>query len=60
MAPGRVEPLEVYKNCIIPDLEFAATYLPVSRPEEEGRALRKSAKAYLVKAYLTTKRIWLL
>lgn len=55
MAPGRVEPLEVYKNCIIPDLEFAATYLPVSRPEEEGRALRKSAKAYLVKAYLTTK-----
>ncbi len=55
MAPGRVEPLEVYKSCIIPDLEFAATYLPVSRPEEEGRALRKSAKAYLVKAYLTTK-----
>lgn len=55
MAPGRTEPLEIYKSCIIPDLEFAATYLPVSRPEEEGRALRKSAKAYLVKAYLTTK-----
>lgn len=55
MAPGRVEPLEVYKTCIIPDLEYAAQYLPVSRPGEEGRALRKSAKAYLVKAYLTTK-----
>ena len=54
-APGRTEPLEIYKNCIIPDLEFAATYLPISRPKEEGRALRKSAKAYLVKAYLTTK-----
>lgn len=56
MSPGRVEPLEVYKNCIIPDLEFAAANLPVSRPKEEGRALRKSAKAYLVKAYLTTKQ----
>lgn len=55
MAPGRAEPLDVYKTCIIPDLEFAAKYLPVSRSGEEGRALRKSAKAYLVKMYLTAK-----
>lgn len=56
MAPTRTAPLDIYNTCIIPDLKFAADNLPISRPKEEGRALRKSAKAYLVKAYLTTKQ----
>ena len=55
LSPVRTEPLEIYKTCIIPDLEFAAQWLPISRKGEEGRALRKSAMGFLAKACLQTK-----
>lgn len=56
MSATKTEPLEIYKQCILPDLEFAAKWLPVKRPGEEGRALRKSAMGLLAKAYLQTKQ----
>jgi len=55
LSPTKTEPLEIYKTTIIPDLEFAAKWLPISRPGEEGRALRKSAMGLLAKACLQTK-----
>ncbi|MEG1587399.1 MAG: RagB/SusD family nutrient uptake outer membrane protein, partial [Bacteroidales bacterium] len=55
LAPVKTAPLEIYKQCILPDLEFASQWLPVSRPGQEGRALRKSAMGLLAKAYLQTK-----
>lgn len=50
--PLRATPLEVYEQVIIPDLEFAAQWLPVTN--ELSRPSRKSAIGYLASAYLQT------
>lgn len=50
--PERTEPLEIYKQVIIPDLIFASKWLPVSN--EETRPSKKSALGYLARAYLQT------
>ena len=52
LEPARSEPLEVYKQVIIPDLEFASKWLPISN--ELSRPSRKTAMAYLSLAYLQT------
>jgi len=52
LEPVRSEPLEVYKQVIIPDLEFAAKWLPIKN--ELSRPSRKTAMAYLALAYLQT------
>ena len=50
--PERVAPLEIYKTIIIPDLEFAAQWLPV----KNGITVpsKKSAMGLLARAYLQT------
>lgn len=50
--PPRVAPLEIYKTIIIPDLEFAAQWLPVSNTVTQPS--RKSALGLLARAYLQT------
>ena len=52
----RTNPLEVYTKVIIPDLEFAAQYLPKVRAVSDyGRPVKKSALGFLAKACLQTK-----
>ncbi|MEQ2515967.1 MULTISPECIES: RagB/SusD family nutrient uptake outer membrane protein [Bacteroides] len=53
-APTRTEPLEIYKDVIIPDLEFAATWLPVGDHSTTTTPTKKSAMAFLAKACLQT------
>jgi starch-binding outer membrane protein, SusD/RagB family len=50
--PEKTEPLEIYKQEIIPDLEFAFKWLPVTN--EETRPTKKSALGFLARAYLQT------
>ena len=53
-APTRTEPLEIYKDVIIPDLEFAAKWLPVGNYATTTTPTQKSAIAFLAKACLQT------
>ncbi len=48
--PGKDAPLDIYEKCIIPDLEFAAEWLPVE--ERTTRPSKKSAMGMLAKACL--------
>lgn len=48
--PGKDTPLEIYEKCIIPDLEFAAEWLPVE--ERTTRPSKKSAMGMLARACL--------
>lgn len=50
--PEKTAPLDIYKQCIIPDLEFAAQWLPVE--ERTTRPSCKSALGFLLKAYMQT------
>ena len=50
--PERVAPLEIYKTIIIPDLEFAAKWLPVNNGITSPS--KKSALGFLARAYLQT------
>lgn len=50
--PSKSTPMEIYEQCIIPDLEFAATWLPVE--ERTTRPSRKSAMGFLCRAYIQT------
>lgn len=50
--PERTPPLDVYKKVIIPDLEFAAQWLPVNNGITKPSA--KSALGFLARAYLQT------
>lgn len=50
--PEKTAPLDVYKKIIIPDLEFAARWLPVH--SGITKPSRKSALGLLAKAYLQT------
>ncbi len=48
--PGKDTPLDIYEKCIIPDLEFAAQWLPVE--ERTTRPSKKSAMGMLARACL--------
>ncbi|MDI9873168.1 RagB/SusD family nutrient uptake outer membrane protein [Flectobacillus rivi] len=50
--PERVSPLEIYKTIIIPDLEFAAQWLPITNVTTIPS--KKSAMGFLARAYLQT------
>ncbi|MDP4209439.1 MAG: RagB/SusD family nutrient uptake outer membrane protein [Bacteroidota bacterium] len=52
--PEKTAPLDVYKQVIIPDLEFAAKWLPIGSPATTTRPTRKSAMGFLARAYLQT------
>ncbi|PWV56901.1 RagB/SusD family nutrient uptake outer membrane protein [Chitinophaga sp. S165] len=50
--PERAAPLDVYKNVIIPDLEFAVKWLPANNGTTKPS--QKSALGFLARAYLQT------
>lgn len=52
LRPERVAPLEIYKTIIIPDLEFAAQWLPTTNVTTIPS--KKSAMGFLARAYLQT------
>lgn len=52
--PERSTPMDIYENVIIPDLEFAAKWLPVGDNSTTTIPTRKAAMGFLCKAYLQT------
>lgn len=52
--PQRTDPLTVYREIIIPDLEFAFQWLPVGDHSTTTRPTKKAALGFLAKAYLQT------
>lgn len=52
--PERTDPLTVYEEVIIPDLEFAFEWLPVGDDKTTTRPTKKSALGFLAKACLQT------
>jgi hypothetical protein len=52
LRPERAVPIEIYKNIIIPDLEFAVKWLPVNNGITKPS--KKSALGFLARAYLQT------
>lgn len=50
--PSKSTPMEIYEQCILPDLEFAAQWLPVE--ERTTRPSKKSAMGFLCRAYIQT------
>jgi len=50
--PERTAPLDIYKNVIIPDLEFAVKWLPVNNGITKPS--KKSALGFLARTYLQT------
>lgn len=55
-SPKRTDPLTIYNEVIIPDLEFAAENLEVGDDATTTRPPRKAAVAFLAKAYLQKTR----
>lgn len=53
-SPDRTDPLTVYKEVIIPDLEFAYEWLPVGDYNTTTRPTKKAALGFLAKACLQT------
>ena len=54
-SPERTEPLEIYKQVILPDLEFAAEWLDKGTDATCTTPTKKAALGFLAKAYLQTK-----
>lgn len=52
--PERTEPMKIYEDIIIPDLEFAAKWLPVGTDATTTTPPRKAAIGFLAKACLQT------
>lgn len=52
--PQRVDPFTIYKEVIIPDLKFAAEWLPVGDHKTTTRPTKKAALGFLAKACLQT------
>jgi hypothetical protein len=52
--PERTEPLTIYKDVIIPDLEFAFKWLPVGDNNTTSIPTKKAALGFLAKACLQT------
>ncbi|MBD5301185.1 MAG: RagB/SusD family nutrient uptake outer membrane protein [Bacteroides sp.] len=55
-APERTEPVEVYRQVIIPDLEYAAEHLYVGDYSANTTPTRKSALGMLTKACLASRQ----
>lgn len=59
-SPERTEPLEMYRDVIIPDLRFAAAHLPIVQGgaayADDGNPTRKAALGFLAKACLATQQ----
>jgi starch-binding outer membrane protein, SusD/RagB family len=53
-APTRTDPLTIYKEVIIPDLEFAAKWLSVGDDNTTSVPTKKAALGFLAKACLQT------
>ena len=54
-SPQRVDPMTIYREVIIPDLEYAIEWLPVGNDASMTRPVKKSALGYMAKACLQTK-----
>lgn len=52
--PSRKDPMYIYNEVIIPDLEFAYKWLPEGDDETTTRATKKAALGFLAKACLQT------
>jgi hypothetical protein len=52
--PERTEPMEIYRDIIIPDLEYAAENLSVGTDATLGTPTKKAALGFLAKACLQT------
>lgn len=52
--PQRTDPMTIYKDIIIPDLEFAFEWLPVGDDNTTTRPTKKAALGFLAKACLQT------
>lgn len=55
-SPQRTDPLTIYNEVIIPDLEFAAKNLAIGNDHSTTAPTRKAAIAFLAKAYLQKSR----
>ncbi len=55
-SPSRTEPIEIYRDIIIPDLRFAFKWLPVGSYSADANPTKKSALGYLAKACLATQQ----
>lgn len=55
-APERTEPIEIYRDVIIPDLRFAVEWLPVGDYSADANPTKKSALGYLAKTCLATQQ----
>ncbi|MCI1647323.1 MAG: RagB/SusD family nutrient uptake outer membrane protein [Bacteroides sp.] len=53
-SPVRTDPMTIYKEVIIPDLEFAAEWLPIGTYATTTMPTQKSALGFLAKACLQT------
>lgn len=53
-SPSRTEPIEIYKDIILPDLEYAVENLPVGDNTYLANPTKKAALGMLAKAYLQT------
>ena len=54
--PDRTDPLTVYREVIIPDLRFAAEWLPVGNHATTTVPTKKAAMGFLAKACLQTRQ----
>ena len=55
-SPKRTDPLTIYNEVIIPDLEFAAENLQIGDDGSTTAPTRKAAIGFLAKAYLQKVR----
>lgn len=55
-SPVRTEPLEIYRDIILPDLRFAAEWLPKGNETFDNNPTKKAALGFLSKACLATQQ----
>ena len=55
-APERTDPLTIYREIIIPDLEYAVEWLPKGTDETTTTPTKKSALGFLAKACLQSRQ----
>lgn len=55
-SPDRTEPIEIYRDIILPDLRFAVENLTVGTYATDGVPTKKSALGFLAKACLATQQ----
>lgn len=55
-SPERTEPIEVYRQMILPDLRFAVEWLPKGDETYDNNPTKKAALGFLAKACLSTQQ----